>query len=207
MNPLWPSSPGSSALRGALHPAEVLRWKVSPRMSLPRPLVAAAAGAALAAAFPAPGPPGPALLHAQEAPGAASAELAAFGGLVVGTWEDEAGSRHRFEWSVGRQAIRSRSYAPGEDGAELVSEGFWFRDPEDGVIRGRVVAVGMDIDLFEYTSRVEDGEIVHDLVTHGALAGRFVERWIFDGDSYRWSLEQDGQPLMGGVYRRVEPTP
>lgn len=135
---------------------------------------------------------------------AATSALARFGERMVGTWEGD-GSRHVFEWGVDRRAIRSRSYGP--DGESLVSEGFWFWDPEDRVIRGRVVATGMGIDLFEYTTRVEDDRIVHDLTTHGAMAGEFVERWVFEDDGYRWSLEQDGEALMGGRYVRVTGPP
>lgn len=135
---------------------------------------------------------------------AATAALARFGERMVGAWEGD-GSRHVFEWAVDRRAVHSRSYAA--DGESLVSEGFWFWDPVDAVIRGRVVATGMGIDLFEYTTRVGEDEIVHDLTTHGPMGGDFVERWVFEDDGYRWSLEQAGETLMGGSYVRVAGPP
>ena len=133
---------------------------------------------------------------------AASPALASFGERMVGTWED-AGSRHVFAWAVGRQGITSRSYAAVDGEWQPVSQGFWWWDPGDEVIRGRVVAVDMGIELFEYVTRVEEDEIVHELTTHGAMGGTFIERWVVDADVYRWSLEQAGEAIMGGVYQRV----
>lgn len=135
---------------------------------------------------------------------AATGALARFGERMVGTWEGD-GSRHVFEWGVDRRAIRSRSY--GADGEGLVSEGFWFWDPEDRVIRGRVVATGMGIDLFEYTTRLEEDQIVHELAAHGPMGGDFVERWVFEDVGYRWSLEQGGEIHMSGSYVRVTDPP
>ena len=133
---------------------------------------------------------------------APSAALASFGERMVGTWED-GGSRHVFAWAVGRQAVTSRSYAAVDGDWRPVSQGFWWWDPRDAVIRGRVVAVDMGIDLFEYVTRMGEDEIIHELTTHGAMGGDFVERWAVDTDVYRWSLEQGGEAIMGGVYRRV----
>ena len=133
---------------------------------------------------------------------ALSPALASFGERMVGTWED-GGSRHVFGWAVGRQAVTSRSYTAADGDWQPVSQGFWWWDPRDEVIRGRVVAVDMGIDLFEYVTRVDEDEIVHDLTAHGAAGGAFVERWVVETDVYRWSLEQDGEAIMGGVYQRV----
>ena len=132
----------------------------------------------------------------------APARLAEFGERMVGTWES-ADSRHVFEWGVGRLAIRTRSYF--EDGPRwrLVSEGFWYWDPTARAIRGVSVAVDMPVALFEYTSRIQGDEIVHDLVTHGDMAGRYVERWIFQGDAYAWTLEQGGARLAAGRYLKA----
>jgi len=147
-------------------------------------------------------------------------ELGAFGERMVGTWEGS-DSRHVFEWGVGERVLRSRSYAPAEEGAPsgsgpetgggaatpddgwtLVSEGFWYWDPAAEVIRGRTVAVGMGIDLFEYETRIEGSEVVHRMTAHGRISGRFVERWSFDEEGYSWTLEQDGERMMDGRYER-----
>ncbi|NNL31405.1 MAG: hypothetical protein HKO77_10295, partial [Gemmatimonadetes bacterium] len=132
------------------------------------------------------------------------AELSRFGELVVGSWTAP-DSRHTFEWGVDRKVLKSASYGLDGDDWQLVSEGFWYWDPAAGVIRGRTVAVGMGIDLFEYTSRIADSgnEIVHELIAHGQISGSFIERWRFEGDSYVWTLEQEGARVMGGEYRRV----
>lgn len=121
---------------------------------------------------------------------------------MVGAWQAQ-DSRHVFEWGVGERVVKSRSYFPEGDGWTLVSEGFWYWDPTDQVIRGRTVAVGMGIDLFEYTTRLTGDEIIHEMVAHGPMSGEFVERWSFDGDGYTWSIEQDGEELMGGRYERA----
>ena len=133
-----------------------------------------------------------------------------FGRLVVGEWEAE-DSRHVLQWGVGQRTVRSRSYAKSDEEWILVGEGMWFWDPGRKTIRGVAVAVGMPVELFEYSSEVRGGEILHDLVAHGAAAGEYVERWTFGEDEYRWSLEveKDGKPetIMGGAYRRAAAKP
>jgi hypothetical protein len=143
-------------------------------------------------------------LHAQSAPAADSdgGALVDFGALVVGRWETE-DSRHDFAWGVGERVLRSTSYAADGDHWVIVSEGWWYWDPGEGTIRGQTVAVGMGIDLFEYRSRVSGSEVVHDLVSHGEFGGVFVERWTFDEAGYSWTLEQDGERIMGGAFRRI----
>jgi hypothetical protein len=132
---------------------------------------------------------------------AASGPLAAFGALIVGTWEAD-GSRHEFTWGVGHQVLRSRSWFAEGDAWTLVSEGWWYWDPAEQTIRGQTVAVNMGIDLFEHRSRVEGSVIVSDLVSHGELGGVYVERWAFGDDGYSWALEQDGAHVMGARYVR-----
>ena len=139
------------------------------------------------------------------APGPVSGQsdaLAAFGARMIGTWE-AADSRHVFEWGVGARVVKSSSYFPRNGEWELVSEGIWFWDPSIESVRGITVAVGMPVELFEYTSTVGTNELIHDLVSHGEMGGTYVERWRFTDDGYDWTLEQDGERLMGGTYRRV----
>ena len=132
--------------------------------------------------------------------------LESFGALVIGEWEAE-DSRHVLEWGVGQRTIRSRSYFKSEDEWTLAGEGMWYWDPAQKTIRGVAVAVGMPVELFEYRSRVRDGEVVHDLVAQGAAGGEYVERWTFADDEYRWTLEVEKEgglePIMGGVYQRA----
>lgn len=159
------------------------------------PLLAAALAMAVSPTRPAPA----------QAPEASSLE--AFGELAVGVWEAE-DARHAMEWGVGRRAVRSRSYARRDGGWSLVSEGMWYHDPESGSVRGVVVAIDMPVSLFRYRSEVRGDSIVHHLVALGPAGGRYVETWTFEGDVYRWRLEEERQgerqPVMGGAYRRVE---
>ena len=68
------------------------------------------------------------------------------------------------------------------------------------------VAVEMPVELFEYHSEVRGNEVVHDLRSYGAAGGAYTERWHFEVDSYRWSLEQTQggttERIMGGEYKR-----
>ena len=138
--------------------------------------------------------------------------LRAFGDLAVGTWEAP-GSRHVMEWGVGDRVIRARSWVADGEGWRLASEGMWFWDGEEEVVRGTHVVVGMPMDRMEYRTRVEGDTVVHDLDTFGGpMAGSFVETWVFEGDGYRWRLEQPGadgamQRVLGGAYERVDGAP
>ena len=162
------------------------------RAPLPLALVVVLAGSA----------PGP--LAAQAAGGEGA--LAELGARMVGTWEAD-GSRHVHEWGVGRRLIRSRSYASAEGGWTLVAEGMWWWDEEAGAVRGLHFAVGMPMDRMEYRSRVDGDRVVHELRTFGAAEAVFRETWVFEGDAYRWTVEQPApggyERLMGGAYRRV----
>jgi hypothetical protein len=64
----------------------------------------------------------------------------------------------------------------------------------------------MPIELFEYRSRVQGEQIVHNLVAQGAMGGIYVERWRFADGEYRWALEEpkEGKEIMNGSYRRVD---
>lgn len=128
--------------------------------------------------------------------------LAEFGERMVGTWEAP-DSRHVFGWGVGERAVRSTSYALQAGEWVLVSEGMWYWDPGVGAIRGVTVAIGMPVELFDYTSRVTASEVVHDLLLHGEMGGRYVETWRFTPEGYDWVLEQDGERLMGGSFRKA----
>ena len=139
--------------------------------------------------------------HAPAQPSSPDA-LTDFGERLVGTWEAD-DSRHIYEWGVGDRVLTSRSYFLATEGWALVSQGLWYWDPSAETVRGVVVAVDMPVELFEYASRLEGDEIVHDVVSHGEMGGRYVERWRFEGNLYHWSLEQDGREILsGGPYRR-----
>lgn len=135
-------------------------------------------------------------------------ELEALGALVVGEWQAP-GSHHVFEWGVGRRLLRSRSYVPSDSARRLVSEGQWFWDGQAGVIRGVVLADGMPFNRMEYRTRVDGDRVVHHLRTFGPAVREYVETWTFTADAYRWELEEvteaGREPLMSGIYERVDP--
>lgn len=131
-------------------------------------------------------------------------EWSRFGAHTVGTWEAE-DSRHVFTWGVGKRVVFSRSYFPTPDGWSLVSEGIWYWDPSIEAIRGTTIAIGMPVELLQYTTRLEGDDIVHELRAVGPMGGDYVERWRMEPDGYAWTLEQDGQQVMEGRYRRVGP--
>ena len=141
---------------------------------------------------------------AQETP---TTPLEAFGALAVGEW-DASDSRHVLEWGVGRKIIHSKSYFRSGEQWTLVSEGIWYANPSGNGVLGLAVAIEMPVDLFEYHSEIRGDTIVHQLVSHGAMGGKYLETWQFVGDGYRWELEQDKdgvmQRVMGGAYRRAE---
>ena len=152
-------------------------------------------------------PPRPALAAADSGPGADPGALSRFGALVEGTWEGS-DSRHVYEWAVGRNALRSRSYTPQDDGWRLVSEGFWYQG-EEGEVRGVVVAVDMPFHRMEYESRVDGDRVVHELRTFGPAEENWVETWHFMDDSYTWPLERRTatglERFMAGEYQRATP--
>jgi hypothetical protein len=128
--------------------------------------------------------------------------LAQFGALFVGTWEGE-GSRHVVEWGVGNLMLKASTYSGGDSDPRLVSEAFWYWDPQAESIRGIAVAIDMPVSLFQYDTRVEGVTVVHELESHGQMGGSYVERWTFSDDAYDWVLEQAGQTIMTARYRRI----
>lgn len=133
--------------------------------------------------------------------------LAGFERLIGGRW-DAGDSRHVFEWGVGRQVVRSRSYFVTDGRERLVSEGMWYWHPEDCVIRGTVVAVEMPVFLFEMETRFVGDTLVSELVTYGEQGGKYREQWVFSGDTtYEWTLfntaNAGAQAVMRGKYHRI----
>ena len=133
--------------------------------------------------------------------------LAPFARLVGGAWH--MGEAHQvFDWGVGGLALHGRSYRSNDEGPVLVGEGFMFHHPGQDEVRGYFTAVGMGIDLFEYTlASADDDRLVFELQTFGAMAGQFEEVWAFtDEDHFEWSLSQISEegpvPMMAGTYER-----
>jgi hypothetical protein len=152
------------------------------------------------------------LLAALPAPGGTEtaesvSPLAEFERLIGGRWYF--GETYQvFEWGVGKRAARATSHFPSPDGPKLVSEGFWYYQPEAQEIRGTFVAVEMGLDLFEYVTRFEGDTITSRLTVHGPKGrDEFTETLEFsDEDHYVWSLwrETPGgrEKVMEGHYER-----
>ena len=143
---------------------------------------------------------GPGLALAEETP------LAPFERLMGGEWHLE-DSYQSFEWGVGRQSVRARSYFLADGTAKLVSEGFWYWHPGEKRIRGVFSAIDMPVTLFDYVTRFEGDTMVSELTAYDAAGNpdRYVETWHFVGErAFEWTLrgESGGEPLMGGTYQR-----
>ena len=117
--------------------------------------------------------------------------LTPFARLIGGEWyydgKDGAYTHHHFEWGVGQKTVISRSYAPDNNGEVLVSEGFWFWHPAEQTIKGYHIAIGMPVEVFEYTTTFEGNKMVSELRAtnpEGAVANH-IETWQFtDEDHY-----------------------
>lgn len=134
--------------------------------------------------------------------------LAPFARLVGGKWV-MGDLFHVFEWGVGKLSMKANSYFVQAGEAALAGDGGWFWHPGDKAIRGWQFAVGMGIDLFDYTTRWEGDKMVNDLTTYDAAgnASEYLEEWDFtDADTYEWTLyakTPDGaQKAMGGTFKR-----
>jgi len=138
--------------------------------------------------------------------------LQGFERLIGGQWHlDE--SYQEFEWGVGRQSVRARSYFVVEGQPKLVSEGYWYWHPGEQKIKGLFTAIDMPVVLFEYTTRFEGNTMVNDLQTFAANGNEtiFAETWEFVDDTrFDWKLTSelsDGtEAMMSGTYvRRSQP--
>ena len=134
-------------------------------------------------------------------------QLEPFDALVGGAWHLD-GSYQVFEWGVGRELVRAKSYAIAGADTSLVSEGMWFWHPGEDAIQGLVAAVGMPISLFEYVTRVEGDRFSHQLTAYGDMGGAYTEEWdLTDANHYQWTLYDGpapaGSPMMSGTFERV----
>lgn len=152
----------------------------------------------------------PLYVHGQDedAQQSASNPLAPFERLIGGQWYLQ-GSYQEFEWGVGRQSVKSRSYFIVDGKPKLVSEGIWFWHPGEKQIKGFFTAIDMPVVFFDYTTRFEENRMVNDLRSYGSKGNEsvYVEIWDFTGDTrFVWSLLRktpDGlKEQMGGTYTR-----
>jgi len=148
------------------------------------------------------------LADPQDPDQSAAGPLAPFERLIGGQWHLD-GSYHEFEWGLGRQSVRSRSYFIVEGEPKLVSEGIWFWHPGEKQIKGAFTAIDMPVVFFDYTVRFEGNKMVSDLVAFDAEGNKsaYVETWEFTDDThYEWKLfseTPDGpREVMGGIYSK-----
>lgn len=137
--------------------------------------------------------------------------LQGFERLIGGQWHLDK-SYQEFEWGVGRQSVRARSYFVVEDQPKLVSEGYWYWHPGEHKIKGLFTAIDMPVVLFEYTTRFEGNTKVNNLKTFAANGNEtiFAETWEFVDDMhFEWELTSefsDGtEAMMSGTYVRTNP--
>jgi hypothetical protein len=136
--------------------------------------------------------------------------LAPFERLIGGMWVWGESSTE-YEWGVGRQSVKARSYFLVDGNLKLVSEGAWFWHPGEGQIKGVFTAVGMPVALFDYTTRFEGERMVNDLAAYSASGEKtmYVETWEFtDETHYNWKLLQESpdglQEVMAGTFSKNE---
>ena len=142
---------------------------------------------------------------------ATPAEMAPFERLVGGRWYLGDDSFQTFTWGVGHRSVTARNYFVTPAGATMVGEMMFLFHPGRGALIGTGVAVGMGIDVFEYTSIELHGDtLVLDLETYGPQASADTQRetWAFTApDRFDWTLwarGDDGAWLrrFGGTYER-----
>ncbi len=134
--------------------------------------------------------------------------LAPFAVLIGGQWHLE-DTYQEFIWGPGKMSVNGRSYQMKDGEPTLVGEGFWFYHPGEQAIKGYFVGTGMGVDVFDYTTRFEDGNMLNDLTTYGDYGGEWEEVWEFTGDdTFVWTLYQktpDGpSEMMSGTYQRKQ---
>lgn len=148
--------------------------------------------------------------YAEDGDSAMSDPLADFERIIGGQWRLE-GSHQEFEWGVSRRSVVGRSYFDVDGATKLVSEGLWYWHPGEEKIRGVFTAVDMPVDLFDYTTRFEDDQMISELIAYAADGTRttYVETWTFTDDShFVWTLLRetaDGLVKeMEGLYTRSD---
>ena len=129
--------------------------------------------------------------------------LAPFAQFVGGEWWLGEDSYQVFEWGVGEQLVKTKSFFVTDGQPMLVSEGVWFWHPGEEAIRGYHVATEMPVYFFDYRTWFEDDKLVSDLVSFGEMGATYRETFELTGlDTFVWSLYRDGERVMGGTYSR-----
>ncbi|MDX1637295.1 MAG: hypothetical protein R3281_04960 [Balneolaceae bacterium] len=136
--------------------------------------------------------------------------LSKFEQFIGGEWEMD-GSVQVYEWGVGKQSIRARSYSVNGSERNLVAEGTWYWHPATKQIRGIFTAVNMPFTLLEYRSEFRDNSTLVSTFTaydsSGTTATYRELMWTQNDSTYLWELWQnsDGseQKIMDGLLTRV----
>jgi|GEM_PF-445408 len=142
--------------------------------------------------------------------------LARLGDMLVGEWVSQGAwadgrpfyARTRYEWGVGHQLIRGRTYAKTDQRDErLMFETLFYHDPESDTVeftaisswgrvdRGVVTSQGGGVMLVEYRSLAEDPEVTYKQ--------RFERR---SADRLEWSIRErdaDASPREGKLIVEV----
>jgi len=137
--------------------------------------------------------------------------LQPFERLIGGQWHFE-NTYQEFEWGVGRQSVKARSYFITDGHVKLVSEGAWYWHAGERQTKGLFTAIDMPVVLFDYTTRFEGSTMFNELKAY-ARNGKetiFSETWEFiDNNKFEWKLTSimpDGsEALMSGTYIRTSP--
>lgn len=134
--------------------------------------------------------------------------LQPFERLIGGEWYLE-NTYQEFEWGVGRQSVKARSYFIVAGEAKLVSEGSWYWHPGLQQIKGHFTAIDMPVVVFDYTTRFEEETMLNDLRAYAANGKEtvFKETWVFVDDmQFEWRLTSElpdsTEAMMSGTYVR-----
>jgi hypothetical protein len=134
--------------------------------------------------------------------------LSPFEYLIGGQWHLE-GSYQEFEWGIGKQSVKAKSYFIMNEKPVLVSEGIWYWDPGQMKIKGIFTAINMPVSFFDYTTRFDNNTMENDLRTYNAegIETSYLETWEFiDDNHFIWQLRRNTPKglvdEMGGTYIR-----
>ena len=138
--------------------------------------------------------------------------LEPFERLIGGEWHLE-NTYQEFEWGVGRQSVKARSYFIVDGQAKLVSEGAWYWHPGLQAIKGVFTAIDMPVVVFDYTTRFEGNTMLNDLKAYSENGNEtvFKETWQFaDNSQFEWKLtsilDDGSEAVMSGPYTRTVTT-
>lgn len=130
--------------------------------------------------------------------------LELFEELVGGEWR-LGNSIQTFEWGLGKMSVIAKSYIFNGSEKILASEGYWYWHPGKQEIEGIFTAINMPVVFFDYTTEIRGDSLISNLIAYDQKGKESnYEEIIYLGDenSYNWSLLQDGNSIMDGVFKR-----